>query len=376
MRLEYDVVIVGSGVTGLAAALGAVDENLSTIIIESSDVWGGNSNKSGGGLWLPNNPLMRRDRVADSREEALTYLAHTAKNDYRATSPQRQEAFVDGVDDWVNTCAKHGIHFVRAKEYPDYYPELPGGKIGPALEVYPVPKATMGPWASDMAAQAALPVMTDDVWLLARAFTTPGGLTRGAQLMGRIGKSLLKGEGLPAGLGVALTAALLAVTAGEAKVPLLLNTPMTDLVIEGGRGSGVVIERHGNRQVLKARKGVVLGSGGFDGNRGKRKKLQGIEGNPSGVLTNQGGPIDIAEQYGAALELMDDAWWGVFVPATRPGEDPTFVLGERSLPYSIIVDDQGRRFANESESYVDLGHHMLAHNKAGRWWLITDRRHR
>ena len=32
-------------------------------------------------------------------------------------------------------------------------------------------------------------------------------------------------------------------------------------------------------------------------------------------------------------------------------------------PYSIMVDASGDRFANESESYVDLGHHMLEHDK-------------
>src|SRR5690625_5997299 len=88
---EFDVVIVGSGAAALATALGAVDEGLSAVMLESSDKWGGNSNKSGGGMWLPNNPLMRRDGAGDSREEALTYLAATAKNDYRATIRERSE---------------------------------------------------------------------------------------------------------------------------------------------------------------------------------------------------------------------------------------------------------------------------------------------
>src|SRR5699024_8874149 len=66
---EFDVVIVGSGAAALAAALGAVDEGLSALMIESGEKWGGNSNKSGGGMWLPNNPLMREDGAGDSREE-------------------------------------------------------------------------------------------------------------------------------------------------------------------------------------------------------------------------------------------------------------------------------------------------------------------
>lgn len=145
----------------------------------------------------------------------------------------------------------------------------------------------------------------------------------------------------------------------------------------GGKVVGVIAQQDGKEIRIGARRGVVLGSGGFDGNRAKRKELQGIEGHPSGVLTNMGVPIEAAEKHGAALELMDDAWWGASVISVNPGvEDPSFIVGERAMPYSIIVDEDGRRFANEAESYVDLGHHMLAHNKDGRWWMIAEKRHR
>ena len=45
------------------------------------------------------------------------------------------------------------------------------------------------------------------------------------------------------------------------------------------------------------------------------------------------------------------------------------------MPYSIMIDAEGDRFANESESYVDLGHHMLDHDKDGTYWLVADVRH-
>ena len=77
---------------------------------------------------------------------------------------------------------------------------------------------------------------------------------------------------------------------------------------------------------------------------------------------------------GAATELLDEAWWGATVaPTSKTGA--LFVLGECSVPHGIIVDAQGRRFANESESYVGLGHHMLEHDKDGDFWLVTDKIH-
>ncbi len=374
---EYDVVIVGSGGAALAAALGAHDAGLSAVMIESSAKWGGNSNKSGGGMWLPNNPLMRQEGAGDSREEALTYLAATAKNEYRATSPARQEAFVDGVEDWVTTCQKYGIKLVRARDYADYYPELPGGKIGRALEMYPIGLKPLGSWRKSMASAAALPIMTDDVWLLSRAFVTVSGFKRGVQLVLRTLRGLLTGKGILGGIGVAFTGSLLREAVVNGSAELLLETPMTDLIIENDRVVGVKATHKGTDVTIRARKGVILGSGGFDGNREKRKALQGIEGALSGVLTNLGLPIEIAERHGAALELMEDAWWGASVISANPGvEDPSFLVGERAMPYSIIVDDQGKRFANEAESYIDIGHHMLEHNITGRWWMIADKRHR
>lgn len=373
----FDVVIVGSGAAAFAAALGAVDEGLSAVLIESSAKWGGNSNKSGGGMWLPNNPLMKRDGVGDSREEALKYLEVTATHEFRASSARRQEAFVDGVEDWVKTATKHGLNLVRAADYSDYYPELPGGKIGRALEVYPVGLGRIGAWRKNMAVAATLPVMTDDVWLLTRAFVSWSGFWRGVRLVFRTLRGLVTGQGVLAGIGAALTSSLLYATVIKGKVPLWLETPMTDLLIEQGRVVGVMATQGGKQISIGARRGVVLGSGGFDGNKALRRKYHGIDGAPSGVLSNLGHPIEVAANHGAALELMDDAWWGGSVISTHPGvSDPTFLVGERAMPHSILVDEQGRRFANESESYVDLGHHMLAHKRDGRWWMVADKRHR
>jgi len=121
-------------------------------------------------------------------------------------------------------------------------------------------------------------------------------------------------------------------------------------------------------------RGVMLAGGGSDHNKDLRQKHHGIDGDPSGAPGNLGRPIEIAQDNGAALELMDDAWWGGSI-AAAPGHGPAFIVGERSLPYSVILDARGDRFANESESYVDLGHHMLEHDKDGAYWLVGDVRH-
>src|SRR5690606_32252479 len=74
--------------------------------------------------------------------------------------------------------------------------------------------------------------------------------------------------------------------------------------------------------------------------------------NPGDVGT----PIEAGVAVGAATALMDDAWWGPSV--INPNGAAQFLLAERSLPHGFIVDSSGKRFMNESESYVDAGHHQ------------------
>ena len=372
-ELSYDVVVVGTGGAGFAAAMGAADEGLRVLMLESTDKWGGSTAMSGGGMWLPVNPIQQRAGGGDSREEALTYMEATIGDDYRATSRARKEAFVDGVEDFVTTAEKYGMRFARAADYPDYYPELPGGKIGRAIEVEPFDSKKIGAWWKTSRALMPLPLKTDDVWLLSRSWSTPAGFVRGADFVFRMLGGAVRGKRL-VGTGAGLACAFLDVVVQKQRTPLWLNAPVEGLVVADGRVVGVQTVRDGRPVTVTATRGVVLAAGGFDHNTVLRQKYQGIDGNPSGSPGNVGSTLDMAQDLGASVELMDDAWWGASV-APLPGTSPGFLVGERSMPYSIMIDAEGDRFANESESYVDLGHHMLDHDKDGTYWLVAEARH-
>ena len=374
----YDVVVGGTGVAALVAAVTAADAGMTVIMVESTDRWGGSSSMSGGGLWLPNNPLMVRDRVSDSRDEALTYLEETIGDAGPATSRARKEAFVDGVAGFVNLAERLGVRFSRAADYPDYYPERPGGKIGRAIEVEPFDVHALGEWWGTSRGQDGLPapVKTDDFWLLSRAWSTPGGMIRGARVVFRVLGTLLRRQ-KAVGMGPALTSSLLQV-ALRLGVEVRLSSPITELVTEDGRVTGVRTTRNGATRTIAAARGVVLGGGGFDHNVEWRERFQGVTGaDSSGSRGNVGSAIEVAMKIGAAVDLMDDAWWGGSIPSPTPDGSAMFLVSERSMPHSIIVDGGGNRFANESESYVDLGHHMFEHFKLvpGTCWMVTDVRH-
>ncbi|MFF0467432.1 FAD-binding protein [Micromonospora zamorensis] len=268
--------------------------------------------------FLPRHPVRpaHRGGVGGSRTEALTYLEATVGDTGRSTSRERKEAFVDGIEDFVVTAEKHGLVFARSTDYPDYYPELPGGKIGRAIEVKPLNSKVIGKWWKTISAPAGMPIKTDDVWLLGRAWSTPAGFLRGAQFVFRALGGVVRGQRL-VGIGAGLSTAFRHAVVLKHEVPLWLNAPLEELLTTDGRVTGVRITRDGQPLTVRATRGVMLAGGGFDHNTEWR----------------------------------------------------------RSLPYSIIVDAHGDRFANESESYVDLGHHMLEHDKDGAYWMIADVRH-
>lgn len=265
------------------------------------------------------------------------------------------------------------MRLVRATDYPDYYPELPGGKIGRAVEFAPLDLKRLGALAETSGAAITLPMLTDDYWLIARAWSTPTGMLRGARLLARLAGGMARGRRLAA-TGAGCAGSLIQIAVNTLGATLWLESPLEDLILTDARVAGVRVTRGGIPVTVGARCGVMLGSGGFEQNTQWRRKYHGIDGASSGAPSNLGHPIAAAVRAGAATELMDDAWWGGSVPGVD-GVGPSFMVGERSMPYSLIVDCAGDRFTNESQSYVDLGHRMLSHAVDGAFWMITDARH-
>ncbi|MDB5425410.1 MAG: putative dehydrogenase, partial [Phenylobacterium sp.] len=151
----------------------------------------------------------------------------------------------------------------------------------------------------------------------------------------------------------------------DAGVPLWLNTPMQSLITDDqGRVIGVQAERDGRPYRIGARHGVVMAAGGFEGSHEKRAKYQpdAIHAGTQGSPDNTGDWIQPAEAVGAALDLMDDAWW---MPALKfPGATPGMVP-ERQYPHQFIVNGAGKRYVNESCPYTDFGHVMIEGHKTG-----------
>lgn len=75
---EFDLVVAGSGAAGLTGALTAALNGLRAVVLERTEYFGGSTARSGGGVWLPGNSVLRKAGRADSSEQARQYLAYVA----------------------------------------------------------------------------------------------------------------------------------------------------------------------------------------------------------------------------------------------------------------------------------------------------------
>ena len=378
----FEVVVVGSGAAGMTAALAAAHHGLDVVVIEKTGRFGGSTARSGGGVWIPGNEVLRRAGVADTPEQASAYLAHVVDGCVPAA---RQRALLEHGPAMLGFVRAHTpVDFAWVPDYADYYPEAPGGLAkGRSIEPVPLNARVLGPELTHLN-PPYLPV-PDGVTITQRDYRWlslgprhPRAMLAAARVAGRMARArVLRQRALS--LGQALAAGLRAGLLAK-QVPVWLDTPMTGLHIVDGRVAGVQVTRDGQPALILASRGVILAAGGFERNEQMRQRYQrapiGVDWT-TGAAGNTGDAIIAGEAAGAALDLMDDAWWGPSIPLPS---GPFFCLAERSLPGCILVNGAGQRFVNESAPYVDAVHAMYAgHSPAVPHipsWLVTDQRYR
>ena len=166
-------------------------------------------------------------------------------------------------------------------------------------------------------------------------------------------------------------------------VPVWLNSPATELLVEEGRVVGAVVQRDGKPVQVRANKGVLLASGGFEHDPVLRQRYlpKPTDTRWSAANThNTGDALKMAEPLKPALALMDEAWWspGTVVPGSPQGHVLVF---EKGMPHSCFVNSRGERFTNEAAPYIDVVNGMYANHIEGErtavpCWMVFDARYR
>jgi len=378
------VVVVGAGGAGMCAALAAAKRGLDVVLVERSSYFGGSTARSGGGVWMPGNAALRAagQVSADDLDQAKLYLDSIVGDEVPKV---RRDTYLDRgpeVLDFIQ--AQTRVRFRWVPEYADYHPEAPGGRAaGRSCEPAPLDARFLGAELDRLHPQytkapANLIVTQADFRKISLGLRTwRGPVTMLKVLVNRLVSGLLRRRMYAMGnaIAIGLRQGLI-----EAGVPVLYDTELTGLQVEDDRVTGVRVSRGDGEATVRARRGVILGSGGFEKNLAMRKQYQpeptSIEWT-TGSQFNTGGGILAAADAGADLALMDDAWWGPTIPLPS---GPWFCLAERNLPGSIIVNQAGERYLNEALPYVEAVHAMYAGEATGIGhvpsWLILDQRYR
>ncbi len=373
---EYDVVVVGSGNGALTSAVVAHDGGASVLVIEKAERFGGTSASSGGGVWIPNNRYAKAAGADDSPEDARAYLK--AVSPEGKIDPELMEAYVEHGPAMIDYLHENTdwVRYLNLEHYPDYFTEAPGGKVGHrSMEPEPVHASELGEDFATLGEQhlaTAMPgginfTQVEGQFILA---ALPGWITMAIRLVlnylfdfpTRL-KTMRDGRLTMGSAGVAR----LRLALKDRNIPLWLNTPMQDVVEEGGRAAGLVVKKDGQSIRIKANKGIILACGGFERNQALREKHLP---NPTeaswtaGNLHNTGDALTATEKFSPALHQMDWAWW--FTTAVIPGRNKAHMSQvEKGLPGSMTVNSNGERFSNESQNYVTFVEDQLREYQAG-----------
>jgi succinate dehydrogenase/fumarate reductase flavoprotein subunit len=363
---EVDVVVLGSGGAALTAALTAAVAGASVEVFEKAPTVGGTTAVSGGIAWIPahnrspEGELTPADALRYLRAQSLGSMDDALVETFVRTGP----AMLDFVE------AHSGVRFEIAAGFPDYRPELPGGRPTGGRSQSPVPfdLTELGEWGTRI---TSFPADWSNV-----GFDAETRARLHAAIDERSGHLCVAGTALIAGLLKGLL---------DAGVTPQLNARAVRLITEAGEIAGVRIALPGRGIDVRARRGVILGTGGFEWDPVLAQAF--LRGPMHGAVSppyNTGDGLRMAMAQGADLANMGEAWW---VPIVQIPDDTIegrqrsrSVRLERTRPRSIIVNAAGKRFVNEACDYNSMaGAFQYLDPRGGyvndRGWMVFDSIH-
>lgn len=365
-----DVLVLGSGAAGLAAALTAAVAGARVRLLEASAKIGGTTTWSGGMVWIPTNHRMAAAGLEDSRQAALEYLSACLGD---TADPDLVAAFLDRGPEAVRFIEERSDLRLIHSDYPDSLTELPGAlERGRNLTASAFPRRSLGSW-KNVVRRSPGPIRLNVTEFYEHGFVGSGWIMFKRKLTDRVSA------------GTALVCGLLKACLDHG-VEISINARATELIEEDGRVVGARAQVSGGTLDVHASGGVVLATGSFDWNTELVDRFLPLGsdeirlGNPPSL---RGDGLLMAQRLGANLVHMDEAWWWpvAAVPNSTYEGQPIgrMVIHERTRPHSIVVNRDGKRFTNEAQHNFALT--LFERNERGELrnqpaWAVFDRQFR
>lgn len=389
----FDLVVVGSGAAGLAAAVSAAHQGLEVAVVEKADTLGGATAWSGGWMWAPLNPLARAAGIKEDPETVRTYLRHELGERY---DPAKIDAFLAAAPQMVaffhdNTA----LQFADGNSIADIHGDTPGAGTGgrsviaAPFDASELDRATLAKLRRTMPETAFIGMPIQAGPDLAAFLSVSRSLSSFIHVARRISRHLYDlaryGRAMQLVNGVALIGRL-SKSAAALGVELHVASPAKRLLHDGERVSGVVVEASDGELILTARRGVVLAAGGFPWDVERRRALfprtpTGEEHWPLPPPSASGDGLRLGEAVGASVDTSlysPVAWAPVSLVPWRDGRIGHFPhIIDRGKPGIIGVLSNGQRFVNEAGGYYDYVDAMLKAVPEGEEvcsWLICSHR--
>ncbi|MBJ6135234.1 FAD-dependent oxidoreductase [Ochrobactrum sp. Q0168] len=368
---ECDLLIVGSGAAGMAAAISAKHSGLNPVIIEKSDFFGGSTAVSGGAIWVPCNPLMQAVGRQDNREAARHYIQQEAGNRFNA---ELVDAFLDQGPEAIRFFHEEtALKMAARPTSPDYHSDAEGASEGGrAIDALDYDGRRLGknlyrmrPPIADFTILGGMPLGRSDIYHflhLTRSAKSAIHATRAVLRYVRDQLSWKRNTRLVMGAAVS---GRLAETVFALGIPLCTGHELIRLLQDAdGRVMGAQVKGPKGLVKISAKRGVVLAAGGFPHDTARRREVfdhvkHGLPHYSMSPSTGTGGGIAAAEEIGAAF-VDSNANGGFWTPVSLlRNPDGTLrpfphLFLDRAKPGVIAVGHDGKRFANEATSYHDF----------------------
>jgi 3-oxosteroid 1-dehydrogenase len=341
-----DVVILGSGIAGLAGALAADELGLRPVVLEKASLFGGGTAHSYGLIWVGGNHLAEAAGYSDTRDETVAYLRFLGGG---GVDEERLNAFVDKAPEALRFFEKCGVRFRVIRGLSDhYYGRSPGGHaVGRSVEAELISGFDLGNWRERVA------VPDVPCYVTAEEQIAWGGINTASSWDDDIVRERrrhdMRGKGL--GLVCHFLKAL-----RSRNVPVLTDPAVQGLAVENGRVTGVAMQ---SGEIIGAGRGVLLATGGYGANpqmSWEFEQLPGYAHEASGLMPASltGDGLVLGAEIGGALHKIENSlrvMLSYTIPSEQPGGTPTCVYAgivELCSPHTIVVNRRGLRFADET----------------------------